>query len=186
MEEGIHCAVPMIVIPFLGDQYANANRLEKLKVGNQLELLDMTEESLRSTILETLKPEYKKNMKKLRDLVYDQPMKSLDKAIFWTEYVIRHKGVAHLEFAGRHVPYYEQYCLDILAIFIVCSLLTFYIGRKIFRKLFEITRSLRQEKGKIEWELRALDEHCLRICSLMENNWKFLSSFASFQQAMQF
>lgn len=146
MEEGIHCMVPMLVIPFLGDQYANANRLEKLNVGNQLELLEMTEESLRDAILETLKPEYKKNMKKLRDLVYDQPMASLDKAIYWTEYVIRHKGAKHLEFAGRSVPYYEQYCLDILAIFIVCSLLTFYFVRKILRKLFKITKS----KGKIE------------------------------------
>lgn len=150
MEEGIHCSVPMLVIPFLGDQFANANRLEKLKVGNQLELREMTEESLRKTILETLKPDYKKNMKKLTDLVYDQPMTSLDKAIFWTEYMIRHKGAKHMEFAGKNVPYYEQYCLDILAIFIICFLSTFYVSKKILRKLFKITTSIRQTKAKIE------------------------------------
>lgn len=148
MEEGINSAVPMLIIPFLGDQYANANRLEKLKVGNQLDLLEMTEESLRDTILETLKPEYKKNMKKLRDLVYDQPITSLDKAIFWTEYVIRHKGTRHLEFAGRNVPYYEQYCLDFVAIFIAASALAIYISKKILRKLFRSTS--KEQKGKIE------------------------------------
>lgn len=146
MEEGINSAVPMLIIPFLGDQYANANRLEKLRVGNQLDLLEMTEDSLRSTILETLKPDYKKSMKKLRDLVYDQPMTSLDKAIFWTEYVIRHKGTRHMEFAGRSVPFYEQYCLDFVAIFIAASALTIYVSKKILRKLF----GKGEKKGKIE------------------------------------
>lgn len=149
MEEGINSAMPMLIIPFLGDQYANANRLEKLKVGNQLDLLEMTEESLRDTILETLKPEYKKNMIKLRDLVYDQPITSLDKAIFWTEYVIRHNGTKHLEFAGRNVPYHEQYCLDFVAIFIAAFALTIYISKKIYRKL-KVSTSKSDKKGKIE------------------------------------
>ncbi len=144
MEEGINSAVPMLIIPFLGDQYANANRLEKRKVGNQLELLDMTEESLRNAILETLKPEYKKNMVKLRDLVYDQPINSLDKAIFWTEYVIRHKGAKHLEFAGRNVPFYEQYMLDFVAIFIAGIAATVYVGKKIFKRVW------RGNKKKVE------------------------------------
>lgn len=151
MEEGIDNAVPMLVIPFLGDQYANANRLEKLKVGLQIDLLEMTEESLRERILEALKPEYKQNMKKLRDLVYDQPMPSLDKAIYWTEYIIRHKGVKHLEFAGRKVPYYEQYCLDFIAIFIACFIISIYVGRKAYRKLFKAKANEMNKKGKIEW-----------------------------------
>jgi glucuronosyltransferase len=137
MEEGIHCTVPMLVIPFLGDQYANANRLEQRKVGSQIDLLEMTEETLKEKILEVLKPEYKQNMIKLRDLVYDQPMTSLDKAIFWTEYVIRHKGVKHLEFAGRNVPYYQQYCLDFIAIFILCSISIGYIGTKFYKRFLK-------------------------------------------------
>ncbi|CAG9808016.1 unnamed protein product [Chironomus riparius] len=147
MEEGIHCAVPMLVIPFLGDQYANANRLEQRKVGNQIDLLEMSEETLKDKILEVLKPEYKQNMVKLRDLVYDQPMTSLDKAIFWTEYVIRHKGVKHLEFAGRNVPYYQQYCLDFIAIFILSAISIGYIGNKFYKKFF---KNFIDRKNKIE------------------------------------
>lgn len=107
----------------------------------------MTEESLREAILEALRVEYKQNMIKLRELVYDQPMTSLDKAVFWTEYVIRHKGVKHLEFAGRKVPFYEQYCLDFIAIFIACLIFTTYIGKKVFRKCFS---SYAATKSKIE------------------------------------
>jgi glucuronosyltransferase len=144
MEETIHCKVPVLVIPFLGDQYANANRLEKLKVGQQLDLLEMTEESLREKIIETLKPEYKANMRKLYDLVYDQPISSLEKAMFWIEYVVRHKGAKHLEFKAKNVPIHQKYCLDFLAIFLVAT----FVGCKIFSKL--CSRLTFRNKSKIE------------------------------------
>jgi glucuronosyltransferase len=132
MEETIHCKVPVLVIPFLGDQYANANRLEKLKVGQQLDLLEMNEENLREKILEAVKPEYKRNIKKLHDLVYDEPITSLEKAMFWIEYLVRHKGAKHLEFKAKNVPIHQKYCLD----FIVILLVVMYVSWKILSKLF--------------------------------------------------
>jgi glucuronosyltransferase len=144
MEETIHCKVPVLVIPFLGDQYANANRLEKLKVGQQLDLLEMSEESLREKIIETVKPEYKANMKKLYDLVYDQPISSLEKATFWIEYLVRHKGAKHLEFKAKSVPLHQKYCLDFLAIFLVAM----YVAWKILSKLYSSLAS--RNKSKIE------------------------------------
>lgn len=148
MEEAIHCKVPVLVIPFLGDQDANANRLEKLKVGVQLDLLEMNEENLREKILETLKPEYKRNMIKLRDLVYDEPISSLEKAMFWIEYLIRHKGAKHLEFKAKRVPFYRTYCLDFIAIFMLLSVCSIYVSWKILAKLFK-SFSFRN-KNKIE------------------------------------
>lgn len=144
MEETIHCKVPVLVIPFLGDQYANANRLEKLKVGQQLDLLEMSEESLREKIIETVKPEYKANMKKLYDLVYDQPISSLEKATFWIEYLVRHKGAKHLEFKAKSVPLHQKYCLDFFAIFLVAL----YVAWKILSKLYSSLAS--RNKSKIE------------------------------------
>lgn len=148
MEEAIHCAVPMLVIPFLGDQYANANRLEKLKVGLQLDLLEMNEENLRERIVEVTKPEYKRSMQKLHDLVYDQPISSLEKAMFWIEYVIRHKGAKHLEFKAKTVPIHQTYCLDFFAIFTMLAICTTYISWKVLGRLFK-SFSLRN-KSKIE------------------------------------
>lgn len=148
MEEAIHCKVPVIVIPFLGDQYANANRLEKLKVGVQLDLLEMNEENLRERILEATKPEYKRNMQKLRDLVYDQPITSIEKAMFWIEHVIRHKGAKHLEFKAKTVPIHQTFCLDFIAIFAVLASWALYVSWKIFVKAVR-SFSLRN-KSKIE------------------------------------
>lgn len=148
MEETIHCKVPVLVIPFLGDQDANANRLERLKVGVQLDLLEMNEKNLREKILEATKPEYKINMQKLHDLVYDQPITSLEKAMFWIEYVARHKGAKHLEFKAKTVPFYQTYCLDFISIFVILSICTIYISWKISTKLYR-SFSLRN-KGKVE------------------------------------
>lgn len=148
MEETIHCKVPVLVIPFLGDQYANANRLEKLKVGVQLDLLEMNEQNLREKILEATKPVYKKNMINLHDLVYDQPMTSLEKAMFWIEHVARHKGAKHLEFKAKTVPFHQAYCLDFVAILITFLICTTYVSWKLLTKLFK-GFSLRN-KSKIE------------------------------------
>jgi glucuronosyltransferase len=151
MEEAIHCKVPVLVIPFLGDQDANANRLEQLGVGLQLDLLKMNEINLRERIVELLKPKYRENMHNLNELVYDQPMTSLSKAIFWIEYVIRHKGAKHLEFKGKHVPFYQAYCLDFIAIFIALSIVSYHITRRIMRKVYEtFPLRLRSIKNKVE------------------------------------
>lgn len=153
MEEAIHCKVPVLVIPFLGDQDANANRLEQLGVGLQLDLLEMNEVNLRERIVELLKPKYRENMHNLNELVYDQPMTSLAKAIFWIEYVIRHKGAKHLEFKGKRVPFYQAYCLDFIAIFIVLSVVSYHIARRIIRKVaqtFPLNLKSIRIKNKVE------------------------------------
>lgn len=136
MEEAIHCKVPVLIIPFLGDQDANANRLEALKVGLQLDLLEMNETNLKEKIIELMKPEYKINMNKLHELVYDQPITSLSKALYWIEYVIRHKGAKHLEFKGKHVPLYQAYCLDFIVILILFIAISYYISKKILKKIY--------------------------------------------------
>ena len=130
MEETIDREVPTIVIPFLGDQTGNAKRMEQQKIGKHLELKSLTEVKLKSTILEMLKPEYKDNIKKLRDLVYDQPMAPREKAIWWIEYVIRHKGAKHFYYHGKEVPFYEKYFLDLAAIGISVVSALIFVERK--------------------------------------------------------
>lgn len=116
MEEAIDRTIPMIVIPFLGDQDANARRMVQKGIGLHLELHTLSESKLVGAITEMLKPTYKENIQKLRELVNDQPMTSREKAVWWTEYVIRHKGAKHLEYPGRSVPFYQKYCLDFISI----------------------------------------------------------------------
>ena len=41
-------------------------------------------------------PKYKNKVKEISILTKDQPIDPLENAVWWTEYVIRHKGAPHL------------------------------------------------------------------------------------------
>lgn len=145
MEEAIDRAVPMIVIPFLGDQDSNAKRMVQRGIGHHLELHSLTESKLNEIIKEMLKPKYKENIKNLRELVYDQPMTSRERAVWWTEYVIRHKGAKHLEYPGRKVPFHQKYWLDFISIAFVIAVLVFKISKFIVKKLFISNQKAKHE-----------------------------------------
>lgn len=75
-------------------------------------------------------------MKEIAELALDQPMTGLEKAVWWTEYVIRHKGARHLRSPALDIPAYQYYLLDVigfvLAVFgVFCYLFYFVITRAI-------------------------------------------------------
>uniref|UniRef100_A0A668W5Q7 Uncharacterized protein n=1 Tax=Oreochromis aureus TaxID=47969 RepID=A0A668W5Q7_OREAU len=101
----------VLAIPLIFDQYDNVVHMEARGVA---EIVD--------NILDPEKP-YKQNMLKLSQLHHDQPMKPLDTAVFWIEYVMRHKGAAHLRTEPYKLPWYAYHCLDVMAILVVFGLL---------------------------------------------------------------
>jgi glucuronosyltransferase len=40
----------------------------------------------------------------------------LEQAVYWTEYVIRHKGAPHLRSAVLDLAWYQYYLLDVIAV----------------------------------------------------------------------
>lgn len=84
-------------------------------------------------------------------------MSPLDTAVYWTEYVIRHKGAPHLRTAAVDMPWYEYLLLDVLAAVVsllVAALLLFYgLARLAFallvrlRRLGAATATFKQKRG---------------------------------------
>lgn len=144
MEEAIDRTVPLIVIPFLGDQDANAQRMKKLKIGFYLELNTLSDENLRHAINEVANGDFEANIVKLRELVYDQPMTSRERAVWWIEYVIRHKGTKHIEYIGKHIPFYQQYMLDFIGIFLAIAYVAFKTLSLLKRLIFEKKKSKKE------------------------------------------
>jgi glucuronosyltransferase len=140
LEEAIDRETPIIAIPFLLDQYQNALLAQEEGFGRRLDLEDLTEETLSYAISEVMQPKYRKNIKRVKKLIYDQPMTNREKAVWWTEYVIRNKGAKNLKYHGRKVPLYQKVCIDVIAFIVafVYLLIKFVsILKKIssFRKL---------------------------------------------------
>lgn len=86
---------------------------------------------------------YKENIKRLKELINDQPMTSRERAVWWTEHVIRHRGVKHLEYPGRTVPLYQRLWLDFIAIFTVILVL---IVKTISVLIMKIFRRFKKKK----------------------------------------
>ncbi|CAG9811998.1 unnamed protein product [Chironomus riparius] len=144
MEESIDREVPLIVIPFAFDQSANALRVQKLGIGILLDITTINKEKLKAAIEEIITGDYEKNVKKLREIVRETPMKPVDKAAWWVEYVIRHNRIKHLDYAGRHVPSWKYLMLDFIAIVV----LGFYVLIKESIKLVKML--FKKNKGKVD------------------------------------
>ncbi|ODM90250.1 2-hydroxyacylsphingosine 1-beta-galactosyltransferase [Orchesella cincta] len=100
-QESVYHGVPVLGLPLFGmKSYAQAERGGYAKM---VEILDITEEKLESAILELLKTQcnYAQKAKELSKLVKDLPQTPLEKAVYWAEYVLRHKGAPHLRSAAR-------------------------------------------------------------------------------------
>lgn len=70
-------------------------------------------------------------------MFHDQPIKPLDKAVYWIEYVIRHNGAHHLKTAGNKLNWIQFLLLDVLFVLIIVLLafltLLLYTIKKIFK-----------------------------------------------------
>lgn len=69
----------------------------------------------------------------------DQPLSPLERAVWWTEHVLRHKGALHLKAHGAHlhwIDYYELKLVLILAVFVtsllvILGLAVYIIGKNL-------------------------------------------------------
>ncbi|KAF5287369.1 hypothetical protein FQA39_LY15972 [Lamprigera yunnana] len=123
-EEAIYARVPMVALPFFGDQEYNAKSVESRGFGLMVDHRTLKKEEFKTTILEVINnPTYKQKVTDFADVAEDQPMGGLEKAIWWIEYVIRHKGAKHLRSPILDVPNYRYFLLDIIAVLILALIL---------------------------------------------------------------
>lgn len=69
----------------------------------------------------------------ISNLLWDQLTDPLERAIWWIEYVIRHKGAKRLQSGLVHMPWYQYLLLDILLFFICCLILVFYFLKLVLK-----------------------------------------------------
>lgn len=144
MEEAVYRAVPMLVLPMLFDQNANARKIEKKGIGRKLDSRFMSESYLQRMIDDTMLAKYKEKITELSEIIHDQPMTSREKAVWWCEHVIRHRGLQYLNYLGASVPFVERYYLDVA----VLSYFIYRIAKRfvpwILRILFSWVKRLAQ------------------------------------------
>lgn len=132
--EAMYHAVPVLAIPFAGDQFTNAERAENDRWAEVIQYSDLTQETFEKKLFSLLSDsKYKSNVQRISNLYRDRPLSAIDVAIFWIEYVIRHKGASHLQYPGLELNFFQQNSFDVL----IFLLVTFYVGFKILAFVFK-------------------------------------------------
>ncbi|KAI8436739.1 hypothetical protein MSG28_010214, partial [Choristoneura fumiferana] len=112
LQETISAGVPILGVPVFGDQYLNILDTVRKGHGEILYYKEINENTLRTKINKMLKDRtYMETAKKIAARFKDRPMNPLDTAVWWTEYVIRHKGADFMK--PPKISYIAYQMLDV-------------------------------------------------------------------------
>ncbi|RZC42789.1 UDP-glucuronosyltransferase 2B9, partial [Asbolus verrucosus] len=128
IEEAISREVPLIGMPFMGDQPLNIQKLVEAGIAVAVDPVSVTKDELKNAIIEVAEnSKYRNKIKEVRDILYDRPMTGLEKAIWWSEYVIRHKGAKHLRSSTADISWFHYLLLDVVLVVISISIIIIYL-----------------------------------------------------------
>lgn len=138
--EATYYAKPVLGMPLFFDQFRNVERMQEAGAAEVIDIMKFTRQDFEMAIRQLLDmPQYLRNVHELSERFRDQPMHPLDTAVYWTEYVIRHKGASHMRVLPSNMKLIDYYCLDnvlmIVARFGVVICLLLYILHKLFKTL---------------------------------------------------
>lgn len=115
-QEGIYHGVPMLFMPIYSDQFRNAKRCVDAGYAEMLDFVDVSV----GTVLDKLNimlnnKKYIERAREVSSLFRDNPISPMDEAMYWIEYIGRHKGGNVFKSNAVNVPWYIYIHLDILA-----------------------------------------------------------------------
>ncbi|XP_070701291.1 UDP-glucuronosyltransferase 1A1-like [Pempheris klunzingeri] len=145
--EGLCHAVPMVMVPISGDQPDNAQKFESRGLGVVLDIFSITTESVLQGLNEVINDtRYKDNIQKRSALHKDRPIDPLDLSVYWTEFVMRHKGAKHLKSAVHGLNWIQYFCLDVIALLVTVVLLFVILTVKCLKLcLWKLGRKRKQD-----------------------------------------
>ncbi|XP_054467015.1 UDP-glucuronosyltransferase 2A2-like [Anoplopoma fimbria] len=128
IQEAIYHGVPLVGLPLMFDQPDNFFRMKARGVAKVLDIATVNKDIFLEALKEVLyEPTYREKMKTLSSLHRDQPMKPLDRAMFWIEFVMRHKGAAHLRTESYKMSMIQYHSIDVVAFLLAVILLVLTI-----------------------------------------------------------
>ncbi|KAK5642854.1 hypothetical protein RI129_009021 [Pyrocoelia pectoralis] len=123
--EAIYFGKPILGLPVYSDQGLNSKRAEEAGYGRFIRFEELSEESFEKVLNEMIhNPTYMSKAKARSRIMHDQPLPPLQRAIFWIEYVLRHRGAPHLKSSALSLSWYQYFLLDIIfGLIVFCGLI---------------------------------------------------------------
>ncbi|XP_043304151.1 UDP-glucuronosyltransferase 2B18-like isoform X7 [Cervus canadensis] len=129
--EAIYHGIPMVGTPLFDDQDDNIARMKAKGTAVRLDFETMSTSDLLNALKEVINnPSYKENVMRLSAIQHDQPMKPLDRAVFWIEFVMHHKGAKHLRPAIHDLTWFQYHSLDVIGFLLACAATAMFVITK--------------------------------------------------------
>lgn len=130
MFETVYHGVPIVSLPVFCDHDSNAAKAEADGYALKLDLATLNAETLLYAIRKVIHdPKYRNEVKKRQLLLMDQQETPLERAIFHTEYIIRHNGAKHIQSPSRHMGIIQYYLIDVITVTILMLIFIYYLLR---------------------------------------------------------
>ncbi|CAG9786685.1 unnamed protein product [Diatraea saccharalis] len=137
-QEAIFHGVPIIGVPIYSDQYNNLLQVQNFGFGKILRFDDINEQNLRNKLIDVLSDNsYQIKAKEVSNRFKDRPMNPLDTAVFWIEYVIRHKGADFMKNPALQLSWLSYNMFDVCIFLLLVLILFLYL-------IFRVIICLRQ------------------------------------------
>lgn len=139
VQEAIFHGVPVVGLPLFMDQPDNVSRLRAKGGAVVLDIATLDRQVFADALTRALHDSaYRENMQKLSRLHRDQPVKPLDLAVFWIEFVMRHKGAQHLRTHANQMSWFVYHSVDVIAALLTAALLSVFICISTVRVVWKI------------------------------------------------
>ncbi|XP_068081662.1 UDP-glycosyltransferase UGT5-like isoform X2 [Anabrus simplex] len=147
--ETIYHGVPIVGIPIFGDQHMNMVRAETAGYGILVEYGNLTSESLYWAVTEVLQQtRYRDNARRLSKIYRDQPESPMERAIYWVEYIHRHRGAPHLRSAALDLAWYQYFLLDVMAVILAVVISVVLFMYVLIKTVIRMLRSISATKAR--------------------------------------
>ncbi|KAF4528002.1 UDP-glycosyltransferase-19 [Ephemera danica] len=149
-QESIFHGVPIVGIPIFTDQHLNMRRSENLGYALTVNVATITTDSFLKTMQTVLNnASFSEMAQRLKNRFRDELNDPLERAVFWTEYVLRHEGAHHLRSAATRLYWFQYYMLDFAAFMLGLAVLpVLAIRAGLFRKFLAIFYSVSPSPSK--------------------------------------
>lgn len=146
-QESLWYGKPMVCIPFIADQYRTTDKSVRMGVAVKMEIATLKVDNFRSSILKVLEDlTYTENAKKISKIFQDKPMKPLDTAVYWIEFVMRNPDASFFKSPTLKLGFLASNSLDVYLFIIISIHLIAFTVIKLWRKIF---RSKSNRKIKV-------------------------------------
>lgn len=126
IQEAIWHQKLVLGLPLHIDQQKNIQRAVGLGFAEAIDVNNFTSVELVVKVRMLIEnPIYLKNVERASRLMRSHPMGPTERAIYWIEQVLEHKGLSHLKTEARKLSFYKLYSVDIASV--VGTILLIYI-----------------------------------------------------------